>query len=317
MSIVIPVLDGAAGIAEAVAGCLHQDYPGSIEVVVAHGTSRDDTAAVLAELAASDGRVKVVDNPTGTTPAGLNRAIAASSGDVIVRCDAQAVLPPGYVRRAVELLGATGAANVGGVQAAEGITPVQRAVAMAQTSRLGVGDARYRTGGRPGPVDTVYLGVYRREALERAGGFDESLHRNQDYELNHRIRKAGGTVYFHPDLRVTYRPRRSLLALWKQYFDYGRWKRVVLRRHIGSLRWRQLAPPALVTGLLASAVLVFTPWRWAALPVPASYAAAVGATSVLHLIGTRDRAALLLPLALPTMHVGWGLGLLVGRRTRS
>jgi GT2 family glycosyltransferase len=159
----------------------------------------------------------------------------------------------------------------------------------------------------------VYLGVFRRSVFDELGGFDESLLRNQDYELNYRIRRAGGVVYFHPDLRVRYLPRRSLGALWKQYFDYGRWKRAVLKRHIGSLRWRQMVPPAFVLGLLASAVLAFTPWWWASLIVPGSYLLAVGGATVRQRVGSSDNAALMLPLVYPTMHLGWGLGFLVGR----
>jgi glycosyltransferase involved in cell wall biosynthesis len=317
VSIVIPVVDAASTIAEAVASGLQQDYPGAVEVVVALGPTTDTTGSVLAELAGRDQRVRIVDNPTGSTPAGLNRAIAASTGTVIVRCDAQSVLPAGYVSRGVDLLEETGADNVGGVQAAEGVTPIQRAIALAQTSRLGVGDARYRTGGSPGPVDTVYLGVFRRSVFQRFGWFDETLHRNQDYELNYRIRAGGGTVYFHPDLAVTYRPRRSLRALWRQYFDYGKWKRVVLWRHLGSLRWRQLVPPTFVMGLLASLGLAFTPWRWAGAVIPAVYLIGVLTATALALRRSRDPAAALLPSVFPTMHLAWGFGFLVGCRPRT
>lgn len=313
----IPVLDGEATIGHAVRSGLAQDYPGPLEIVIAHGPSTDATGAVLEELAVADERIQVIGNPSGKTPSGLNRAVAASTGEVIVRCDAQAQLPPGYVRRAVEILTDTGAGNVGGVQAAEGTAPLQRAVAAAQTSRLGVGDARYRTGGTAGPVDTVYLGVFPRSVLEEVGGYDETLLRNQDYELNFRIRAGGREVYFHPDLRVAYRPRSTLPGLWRQYFDYGRWKRIMLRRHIGSLRWRQLVPPLFVLSLLLSIGLAFTPWPWSALVVPGAYLAAIGTATVAQWAASRDAAALLLPLVYPTMHLAWGLGFLLGRNPRA
>jgi cellulose synthase/poly-beta-1,6-N-acetylglucosamine synthase-like glycosyltransferase len=313
VTVVIPVLDGARVIGEAIESALAQDYEGPLDVVVAVGSSRDETGAIVDSYAESDPRVQSVPNGPGSTPAGLNAAIRAASGSVIVRCDAQARLPSGYVRRAVALLAETGAVNVGGVQAAEGTSFLQRAIALAQTTSLGVGDARYRTGGAPGPVDTVYLGVFRREALDLVGGFDETMLRNQDYELNWRLREAGGVVYFHPDLRVAYRPRSSLRSLARQYFQYGTWKRVMLRRHPGSLRWRQLVPPALLVGLLGSVVAAFTPWPLLGVIVPGTYAAVLLGAAAATLVRRREPAAVLLPVVLPTIHLSWSIGLLFGR----
>jgi hypothetical protein len=256
--------------------------------------------------------VRIIDNPDGSTPVGLNLGVATSSGSIIARCDAHAELPPEYLTRAVEVLKATGADNVGGVQAAEGTTPVQRAIAIAQTTPLGVGDARYRTGGGKGPVDTVYLGVFRRSALERVGGFDETMERSQDAELNHRIRASGGVVYFDPELRVAYRPRRTLGGLWRQYFAYGRWKRAMVQRHPRALRWRQLVPPVFLIGLLVSIGLLITPWKWAAAIVPGAYVVALLIATFTVLVRRRSVAALLLPIVLPVMHIAWGLGFGVG-----
>src|SRR5690554_1061261 len=135
---------------------------------------------------------RVVDNPTGVTATGLNLAISVTTGEIIVRCDAQSELPPGYVSRAVRTMERTGADNVGGMQVPVGGSPRQRAIAAAMASPLGAGNARYRLGGEEGPTDTVYLGVFRKQTLLELGGFDESFLRTQDYELNHRIRKAGG-----------------------------------------------------------------------------------------------------------------------------
>jgi len=145
-----------------------------------------------------------------------------------------------------------------GVMAAEGVSDFQKAVATAMTSVFGVGGARFHTGGAAGPADTVYLGVFRREVLEQLGGYDESFLRAQDWELNHRIRSAGHVVWFTPELSVTYRPRSTLRALGRQYFHYGRWRRVVMRQHPGTANARYLAPPVVVlacsAGLLAAPV---------------------------------------------------------------
>jgi hypothetical protein len=206
----------------------------------------------------------------------------------------------------VETLLRTGAVNVGGMQVPVGETFWERAIAAAMASPLGAGDARYRTGGKEGPAETAYLGVFDREKLEALGGYDPAFARNQDYELNHRIIESGGIVWFDPELKVRYRPRGSLGDLWSQYFQYGQAKKRFARTHPSSLRWRQLAPPLLVIGLLISTVASFvSPW---ALAVPASYLASliVGTTTMprrLHSnIGTVP--------ALATMHIAWGLGFL-------
>lgn len=308
----MPVRNAAAHLRAAVDAVLAQSYPRRFDVVLAVGPSHDDSAVVAAAVAAGDDRVRVVDSPSGATPAALNAAIAASDGEVVVRVDSQAVLAPGYIERAVALLGETGADNVGGVQDAAGTTPFEQAVAAAMASPFGVGGARFHRGGPPGPVDTVYLGVFRRSALERVGGFDETLLRNQDYELNYRLRASGGTVYFHPDLRVRYRPRGNLRALASQYYDYGRYKRAVVRRHPGSLRPRQAVPPlALIGNLCGVLVGLLTRARWP-LIVPAGYAAALGAATAAAARSVPPAAAWRLPLVFATMHAAWGAGFLVG-----
>ena len=312
VSVVIPVLNEAKHLRESVHRILGQDYPGELEVVLALGPSKDGTDAVAAELAAHDPRVRTVRNPSGRTPSGLNAAIRASSNPVVVRVDGHGLLHAGYVRTAVRLLTETGAANVGGVMAAEGVTDFQKAVAAAMTSVFGVGGARFHTGGEAGPAETVYLGVFRREVLERLGGYDESFLRAQDWELNHRIRSAGGLVWFSPDLSVTYRPRSSLLALGRQYFHYGRWRRVVMRQHHGTVNARYLAPPVTVVAcVIGLAAAPLTPW---ALVLPAGYGAGVVAASVLVGRGLPVRSRLALPAVLGTMHWSWGIGFLTSPR---
>lgn len=310
ISVVMPVRDDADALPAAVSSVLAQRVKVPLEMVVAIGPSSDDTEAVARKLADEHAEVTLVDNPAGVTAAGLNAAIAASSGDVVARVDSHSELSDGYLQRALDLLEETGADNVGGVQRAVGITPFQRAVAAAMSSRFGTGDATFHYGGDPGPTDTVYLGVFRRSALERVGGFNESLVRNQDYELNIRIRQMGGVVYFHPDLEVIYRPRSTLSGLARQYFEYGRWKRLVVRQHPGSVRLRQLAPPMAVVGLTGSLLGgILHP----ALLLPATgYLAALVGTSILGGARHGARSGVRLPLVYATMHLSWGVGFLVG-----
>jgi succinoglycan biosynthesis protein ExoA len=309
VSVIMPVRDEAPYLRASVAAVLAQNYPGDLEVVLAVGPSSDATESIAAELALADDRVVVVDNASGTTSSGLNRAIEAASGAVIARVDAHAEPSPGYLVTAVETLRETGADNVGGVQRAVGTSLSQRAIAAAMSSRFGTGDARFHYGGKAGAVDTVYLGVFRAEVLAALGGFDEGLIRNQDYELNIRIRDRGGRVWFDPRLEVLYRPRSSLRALASQYWQYGRWKRVTLARHPGSLRWRQLVPPAAVIGNALGLIgAALTPWT---MVVPATYLAGVVLVSVA--VAWKDWPVLRrLPGVFMTMHHAWGIGFLCG-----
>jgi hypothetical protein len=255
----------------------------------------------------------VVENPTGVTPAGLNAAIVATTAPVVVRLDAHAVLDGGYVDSALATLERTGAVNVGGRQDPRGVSPFEKAAGAAMSSWFGAGDARFRTGGRPGPVDTVYLGVFRRDAIEAVGLFDEGLVRNQDAELNWRLREAGGVVFFDPALAVGYRPRPTLRKLGSQYFGYGRWRRVVVGRHPRSVRWRQVLPP---TALVGTVVGVLGGWLWAPLFVlPVVYVTSVMAASMI--VGGRPGRIIRLLTVFPVMHMSWAFGFLIGSPARN
>jgi glycosyltransferase involved in cell wall biosynthesis len=301
---------------EVVDSILGQDYPGCIELAIAVGPSRDGTEAVAERIAATSERVTVVMNPSGRTPAGLNRAIACTSAPVVARADGHALLPQGYLRRAVEILEQTGAVNVGGVMAAEGTTAFQRAVAAAMSSPFGVGGGRFHYGGEPGPADTVYLGVFRRSALVRVGGYDEGFSRAQDWEMNYRIRATGGLVWFAPSLRVSYRPRGSLVKLARQYFNYGRWRREVMRRHPESVNLRYLAPPLALLGFLAG-LGAGTAGFWPGYALPIGYVAAVVAGALVEGRGLPIRAKLALPAVFAVMHMSWGLGFLTSLRRKA
>ncbi|MFG2089272.1 MULTISPECIES: glycosyltransferase family 2 protein [unclassified Spirillospora] len=309
VSVVMPVLNEQRHLTEAVRGILTQDYPGELELVLAIGPSRDSTEEIARRLAAEDPRVLVVANPTGRTPQGLNIAIKASQYSIIVRVDGHSLLPDDYVRAAVETMEETGADNVGGIMAAEGITPFEKAVARAMTSKLGVGNARFHTGGEAGEVETVYLGTFRRSALDRVGGYDETFVRAQDWEMNHRIRETGGRVFFTPRMRVTYRPRPNLRALAKQYFHTGRWRRVVGREHQGTLNLRYLAPPIAVVAMTAGAVAGAFGF-WPGWLLPGGYAAAMIAGAAVEGRGLPVSAWVRLPLVFATMHLTWGVGFL-------
>ena len=321
VAVVMPVLNEENYLEAAVLAILSQDYSGQIQVVLALGPSNDRTDDVAARIVSGDARVSSVANPTGRTPEGLNAALAATTQEIVVRVDAHSELSDGYIRLAVETLQRTGADNVGGIMGARGVSSFEKAVAAAMTSPLGVGSASFHTGGDEGPTETVYLGVFKRSALERVGGYDPAFTRAQDWEMNHRIRETGGTVWFNPELFVTYRPRPSVLKLAKQYFEYGSWRREVMRRHpetrTRKSALRYYAPPLAVflivlgkiigtIGFVMGNALV---WGYV---LPIGYVA-LTLVSSLTLVKRAGIGALWLPIVLATMQLSWGVGFLTSR----
>jgi succinoglycan biosynthesis protein ExoA len=309
VSAFMPARDAGRTIGAAIESIRAQDPPVG-EIVVALGPSVDASAAILDDLARREPLLRVIDNPSGRIPDGLNAAYRATTGQVLIRVDAHSVLPRRYVATVLRGLRATGAANIGGVQRPVAEEGFARAVATAMASTLGSGGATYRMGDEPGPADTVFLGNFRREALDAIGGYDHRFDRNEDAELNIRLRNAGYLVWFTPDLVVDYRPRGDLPALARQYFANGRWRRLTSRVHPGSAGPRQLLPSLTVLGLAGSSALALGARRaMPALPV-AAYAAALGINGWRTTGGAGD--ALAVAAALATMHLSFGAGFLLG-----
>jgi succinoglycan biosynthesis protein ExoA len=317
----MPVLDEERHIEAAVRGVLRQDYPGELELILAVGPSADRTHQIADALAAADPRIRVVDNPAARTPAALNLGVAMAKHEIIVRVDGHGELTDGYIRRAVELLDETGAANVGGVMDAEGTTPFEEAVAVAYTTRLGLGGSAFHLPeSPPAEAETVFLGVFRKDALVDVGGFDESMHRAQDWELNYRLRTSGYKIWFSPELRVTYRPRSTVRDLVRQMYDTGAWRRELVRRHPETVTLRYLAPPFTVLGVLVGSIggLLGVALDSRLLRVgflaPAGYLALIIGGSLLTTRPMSTAARLRLPLVLAATHLAWGAGFLRGRR---
>lgn len=325
VAVVMPVLNEENYLEASVLAILSQDYEGKIQVVLALGPSTDRTNEVAARICAGDSRVSSVQNPTGRTPEGLNAALAVTKQEIVVRVDAHSELSDGYIRLAVETLQRTGADNVGGIMGARGITKFEKAVAAAMTSPLGVGSVSFHTGGQEGPAETVYLGVFKRSALERVGGYDPAFTRAQDWEMNHRIRETGGTVWFNPDLFVTYRPRPSVRKLAKQYFEYGSWRHEVMRRHPETRRrksaLRYYAPPVAVSLIVLGKIfgtigfIMGNALVWGYI-FPFGYVA-LTLLSSLTLVKRARGGARWLPIVLATMQMSWGIGFLTSRNKSS
>jgi hypothetical protein len=199
----------------------------------------------------------------------------------------------------------SGAVNVGGLMHADSQSGLQRTIAQAMRSKLGVGASKFHTGGKAGPSDTVYLGTFKKSAILAAGSFDERYIRAQDWELNHRMRAQGGLIWFDPRLVVTYRPRKSLSKLAKQYFQYGRWRRVISRQHPRTTNFRYLAPPvALVINLLS---VIFGAFVAQIFFIPVLIYLVILVIGGL-IIGRKIADKLLMPFVLATMHLSWGAG---------
>ena len=305
VSVILPILNEERDLSNCISAILQQDYPSNIEVILALGPSEDKTTQIAAKLSESDSRIKLVSNPTGQTAAGLNLAIKASSYEIICRIDGHSEISNNYVKTAVEILQQKNAVNVGGLMHADSNTGLQRVIAQAMRSKLGVGSSKFHTGGSAGESDTVYLGTYKKSAVLAAGGFDERYIRAQDWELNYRLRKNGGLIWFDPRLQVTYRPRSTFKKLARQYFQYGRWRRVISRQHRSTVNFRYLAPPVAVIINLLSIFFTFT-------SNPIFIAPFLTYFSILIIgslfIGRKVVDKLLMPFVLATMHFSWGIG---------
>lgn len=319
----MPVLNERHYLHRAVDTVLAQDVHGPIEVVLALAPSTDGTTELAQEIAAADDRVRLVENPDADIPVGLNLAIRASRFPTIVRVDAHSELSPDYARRALNTLDRTRAANVGGVMRADGRTPFQRAVARAYNSPIGLGGGAYHGGTVEGEAESAYLGVMRRSVLDEVGLFDESIRRGEDWELNLRIRAAGYRVWFDPSLAVTYWPRESWSRLARQFVATGTWRGELVRRYGRSNSVRFFAPPALVVTVALALVVgilqltgLFTGW-WALaasvvyLPLIA-YVLLVAGVALGPGGGRGWRDKLWTAAVLPTMHLSWGIGFLIG-----
>ena len=314
VSIIVPCYNEEGTISLLLEAIHRQSYHRkAMEVIIADGMSTDGTRLKINEFVSRhpDLRIFVVNNKKRTIPAGLNRAIEEAKGDIIIRLDAHAAPEQNYVERCVATLERTGAANTGGVWK---IQPLKddwksRGIAAAAAHPLGAGGARYRSGGKAGATDTVPFGAFPRHWLEKVGAFQEDLETNEDYEYNVRLRRAGGVVYFDPEIQSVYYARPDFISLAKQYARYGYWKARMLRRFPSSIRLRQALPPIFVTSLVGLGLIgvVFRPAWWLLGTVLGLYVAITSLAGWVAGFLSRDPGiAIGLPIALWTMHFLWG-----------
>ncbi|MFK0083903.1 glycosyltransferase family 2 protein [Glutamicibacter sp. NPDC090743] len=325
VSYVMPVLNEADYLDEAVASILAQEYDGDKELVLALGPSTDNTNAVAKRLAEHDPRIILVNNPQGRTPIALNLAIRASSLPIVIRVDAHSELPADYTKRGIETLYRANAYDVGGLMDARGRTSVQRGIAAAYHSKFGFGGPAYHSGAPEGPAESAYLGIFRREVFEEVGYYNEELWRAQDWELCLRIRKAGHTVWFDPDLKVGYYPRDTFASLISQSMASGTWRAEIARRFPEGKSLRHDIPPLLLVGISAGLIasllepairdqsskpVLFIMKVLKIVPVLYSVVSLCAGLSS-KAVGTKEK--LLAACAFPAIHLPWAFGYIKGR----
>jgi glycosyltransferase involved in cell wall biosynthesis len=313
VTLVVAVRNEEANIGACLDSIAGQDYPPDrLEVLVLDGASTDRSREIAEMQIAARPGWQLIANPRISQAAGWNIGIDRAAGDVIGIVGAHSELAPDYVRAAVETLDRTGAAMVGGPVRARSSGLVGRAVAAATSSRFGVGGATFHYAERESDVDTVYMGVSRRETYRRFR-FDEEMIRNQDDELSYRLLDTGARIVVNPAIRSSYRNRATLGSLWRQYFAYGLWKVRVAQKHPRQIRPRQLIPPVFVASLAGSLVLwlAWPPGRVLLTSLAGSYTLANLAASAW--VGRRDPATIaVLPAVFAILHIGYGLGFLAG-----
>ena len=315
VSVIVPMRNEEKYIGQCLNSLSNQDYDHDCyEILVLDGKSTDNSWQIVEQKVCHSDRVRLLTNPHQTTPHAFNRGIQEARGDLCIIFSAHAYAAPDFISKSVYYIRATGADCVGGRVDMRGENDLARAVAKAVASAFGMGNVYFRSSNRPGFVDTVSYCTYRKEIFEHIGLFDVELIRNQDYELNYRVRKAGGQIFFAPDIEVSYYSRSSWRRLIKQYFQYGFWKVRTVQKHPGSIKLRHIIPPIFVEGVLLTMFGGFLWW-----PLWIALGAILGSYVLVALFFSLRIAAkeggeffFLLPLVFAIMHFCWGTGFIWG-----
>lgn len=313
VSVLVPVLNEERHLRDAVASMQRQRLDGEAEFLFIDGRSEDATRSILEELARSDPRIRIFDNPDRITPAGLNIGLRNARGRFVARMDAHTRYPADYLQSGINRLDRGDVVWVGGPQLPHGTGRWSRRVAIATRSWAGLGGgATFRLGaGHEIETDTLFTGMWRRSTVEELGGWDEGWPANQDVELAGRIRLAGGRIVCLPEMAAEYIPRDSLKALGRQYFRYGFYRAKTAQRHPHTLRKSHVLCPGVVLATVGSVVFARPVARLARLGV-GSYAVAVLAASAREATPGQRQDAAMLPAVFATMHLSWGSGFLAG-----
>ena len=319
-TIIMPIRNEADYIERSLGAVLAQDYPAEyMEILVVDGMSDDGTREYIQSLLPQHPHLQLIDNPAQIVAPGFNEALRRARGEIIVRVDGHCEIAPDYVRQCVTHLQNSDIDGVGGPIETIGETDESRVIALAMSSRFGVGGSAFRTiKDRSLLVETVPFPAYTRETIQKNGYLDEELVRNQDDEYNYRLLKAGGKILLASDIRSRYYSRGTLRSLWRQYFQYGYWKVRVLQKHPRQMRARQFVPPLFAFALTTTAVTgpFFHFARLLGFAISGAYLLvnliASGVTAVRNAQSQSRRALFLLPPIFGILHLGYGFGFLLG-----
>lgn len=275
VSIIIPCLNEEHFIGACLDSIEANDYPKErLEVIVVDGMSGDDTRAIVEQYSARSSYIKRLDNPYKIVPTALNIGIKNARGELIMRMDAHSVYSPTYIFDCVRLMESSDVQNAGGrviaIPNGDGFWAIP--IVRVTSSGFGVGGGAFRTGTKPGFVDTVPFGIFRKSLFTKIGYFDERLVRNQDNEFNARIRKNGYRIIFDPEIKIYYKNQATLKGLVRQAFYTGMWNVYTLSLHPYTFQRRRFIP-AIFLGYLFSLVCISLVWDGAliaAYSVPAA-----------------------------------------------
>lgn len=312
VSVLAPCRNEAGHIEKALISILESDYPSDlIELLVLDGISDDGTRDIVTEMIRHDDRIRLIDNPNRIVPSAMNIGIAEARGEYIVRIDCHTAFAPNYISKCIEVSQRTGADNVGGyMQTLSGAdTTTAKAIAAASMSRFGVGNSAFRVGGRECEIDTVPFGTFRKDHFEKIGLYDERLVRNQDIELNSRLRKAGGKIVISPEIKLSYFNRATYSGLWQQAFNNGLWNPYTIWLVGGGLSIRHFIPMAFVLSLFVLAIASVCYWPISFLLLADVIAYSSMAALMAVKVAAKDKVSSAKILwAFLTLHIAYGLG---------
>ncbi len=314
ISVIIPVFNEADYIGKCINSIVEQDYSGKIEILCIDGMSDDGSREIIRNFTIHDNSVHMIDNLQRIIPVAMNIGIKNARYDLVARMDGHSIPSKDYLKSCVEVMNNTLCDCVGGKWEYKGTDYISSAIAAAMDSKFGVGTARWRGTATAGLTDTVPYGVYKKELLLKLDGFNENLIRNQDYELNYRLRQADGQIYYSPDIVSTYYSRKNLNSLWRQYYQYGVWKALVIKMHPKSFRFRHCIAPLFVLSLITGTILSLlgSYWFYIYLSGILLYTLFLIFFSIRQAIRNRIKYLPLLPVIFIILHTSWGSGFLYG-----